>query len=66
MFGMGVWVADDGASIPIERVGTGRPVLLVHGGFTDSSGLDDVAEACRAMHIVELAARSHLTRYGLA
>lgn len=44
MLGMGVWVADDGASIPIQRVGAGRPVLLVHGGFTDSSGLEEFAE----------------------
>lgn len=44
MADMSVWTADDGASIPIERVGVGRPVVLVHGGFTDSSGLQELAE----------------------
>jgi pimeloyl-ACP methyl ester carboxylesterase len=40
---MALWVADDGACLATERVGAGRPVVLVHGGFTDSSGLEELA-----------------------
>jgi pimeloyl-ACP methyl ester carboxylesterase len=49
---MGLWTTDDGAALSFERLGSGPPVFLVHGGFTDSRGLEGLATALASSRTV--------------